>query len=84
MAHKTVASAEHEALALDIKLAMTKHQHLPPIEMLGVMAVILGQLIAVQDQTRFSRAGIMDMVARNIQEGNEAVIATLQNIRGNA
>ena len=84
MAHMRPATAEHEALALDIKRALAKHPDVSGMEMLGVLSVILGQLIALQDQTRYTREGVMEMVARNIEEGNHSVIRLLHQTEGSA
>lgn len=42
MVHMRPATAEHEALALDIKRALAKHPDVSGMEMLGVLSVILG------------------------------------------
>jgi hypothetical protein len=45
--------------------------------MCAVVAHLLGQLIALQDQTRFTPDQVMTLVAQNIETGNQEVLANL-------
>lgn len=54
------------------------------IGMLALFSQIVGKMIAVQDQTKYSRDQIMDMVGRNIEEGNQQVVSALMSPQGHA
>lgn len=47
-----------------------------------MVAHFLGQLIALQDQTRFKPDQVMTLVAQNIEAGNREVIDGLLNNTG--
>lgn len=69
-----------EALAL-----LKKHAgHLPAHEMLAISAHIVGQIIAFQDQRTMSPAMAMDLVSKNIEQGNAEALAEVQKTRGSA
>lgn len=53
-------------------------------EMLAVASHLVGVLIAVQDQKKYTLAQIMELVSRNIETGNAEAIAGLTNTKGNA
>jgi hypothetical protein len=67
-----------------LEVALREHEHLDPIEMCAVVAHFLGQLVALQDQTKFSAAQVMELVAQNIEAGNAEVISQLCNSKGTA
>lgn len=50
---------------------------LPAEEMLAVTCQIVGQMIAFQDQRRFTPQAVMNMVEANIEKGNQDAIASL-------
>lgn len=54
-------------------------------EMLAVAAHLVGVLVALQDQNKYTPDDVMEMVARNIEAGNaEALQEFLGNPKGNA
>jgi hypothetical protein len=61
---------------------LREHQHLDAIELCAVTAHFLGQLIALQDQTKFTSAQVMELVAQNIEAGNQEVIDGLLGATG--
>lgn len=66
----------HEEMRLAVINAMRPFDDVPAIEHLAVLSVFLGQLIAMQDQTRYSAEQVMGMVAANVELGNaEAITA---------
>lgn len=67
-----------------LEAALREHEHLDPIEMCAVVAHFLGQLIALQDQTRFTADQVMALVSSNIEAGNAEVIAGLTASQGRA
>lgn len=69
-----------EAFRADVLVLLDRHLgDLPREHMLAITAHLLGQMIAFQDQRRFTAAQIMDLVSRNIEAGNQSVIAPLTN-----
>lgn len=52
---------------------------LGPEGMLAVASALVGQLVALQDQRRMTPAMAMEVVARNIENGNREVLAGLRD-----
>lgn len=78
-------SSAQIAFREEVLALLKKHAgHLPAHEMLAVSAHIVGQIIAFQDQITMSPAMAMDLVSRNIEQGNAEAIAGLQKTRGSA
>lgn len=65
-----------------LEAALREHEHLDPIEMCAVTAHFLGQLIALQDQTRFTADQVMAVVTQNIEAGNLEVVSGLAKSTG--
>ncbi len=74
----------HHALMNDLKSALARHSQLSDQEMLAVTAQLVGQLVAAQDHTRFSAREVMNMVAANVEKGNQMAISHLMVTRGSA
>lgn len=70
-------SPVHTAFRDDMVGMLRKHQHLPPDEMLAVASYFIGQLVAMQDQRKLTPAMAMQIVANNIEAGNQHTIAEL-------
>ena len=49
---------------------------LTPMEILAVASQLVGNIIALQDQTKLTPAMAMDMVCHNIEVGNQVAIET--------
>jgi hypothetical protein len=70
--------------ALENAIAQTGEE-LEAEELLAITAHFLGQLIACQDQRKFTTKIIMDLVSENIEQGNREAVEKLSNeIGGNA
>lgn len=79
------AGPEHVAFMEDLKAALAKHTNLSGVEMLAVASQFVGNLVALQDQTRYSASKVMEIVANNIEIGNAVAIeAALGNPQGRA
>jgi hypothetical protein len=78
---KTVkAGCAHEALRNDlIAVIRAKYADMPADEILAVAAVLVGQLMALQDQRRFTAARVVALVEENIMAGNRLAVADLMN-----
>lgn len=79
-------TAAHQNLRRDLATVLRAYPELTPLDYMCVVAQLLGQLIAYQDQTKHSTEAIMAMAELNIQLGNKQVIDTLKNepVAGNA
>ena len=79
------AKPEHEIAYQDLCVLVNKHaDKLSAIELLAVASNMLGKLVAMQDQRAVSPAMAMEVVARNIESGNQQVLAQLSQSRGRA
>ena len=74
----------HHAFLLDLKAVIGKHQQLSAMEMLAVTAQLVGTLIALQDQQKMTPEMAMDLVAKNIEAGNQEAIANVFKTAGRA
>lgn len=80
-----MADSKHEVLYQDLcKLCSNHAEKLSAQELLAVAANMLGKLIAMQDQRTMSPALAMEIVAKNIECGNQQVLAQLLKSDGNA
>ena len=79
------AKPEHEVAYQDLCALVNKHaDKLSAIELLAVASNMLGKLVAMQDQRTVSPAMAMEVVARNVESGNQQVLAQLSQSRGRA
>lgn len=51
-------------------------------EILAVTSHFVGQLIALQDQRKYTSEQVMDLVTQNIQRGNDEAVASLRDTTG--
>lgn len=70
-------TAAHQAFRDDLISVLRKHEQLRPDEMLAVASYFVGQLVAMQDQRKVTPRMAMDVVASNIEAGNQHVINEL-------
>lgn len=78
-----LAKPEHEVVYQELIALVNKHAgHLDALEMLAVASNMLGKLVAMQDQRTVSPAKAMEVVARNIEYGNQMVLEQIQQTRG--
>lgn len=71
---------EHEIAYQDLCALITKHAgKLTPQEILAVAGNMVGKLIAMQDQRTLTPAMAMEIVANNIEAGNQDVLRQLAN-----
>ncbi len=74
------ARPEHEVAYQDLCALMNRHaDKMSAIELLAVGANMLGKLVALQDQRKYTPVQVMEIVAKNIEHGNAQVIAELAN-----
>lgn len=72
-------TTEHHQIAFQEIVALVKKHagHLQAQEMLAIAANMVGKIIALQDQRTMTPAMAMEIVARNIEIGNEQARAEL-------
>ena len=76
---------EHEVAYQDICALVNKHaDKLSAMELLAVASNMLGKLVALQDQRKVTPDKAMEVVARNLELGNQQALAEVRNSRGSA
>lgn len=75
---------EHEATYQDLIKLLSRHGELSPPEMLAVAANLTGKLLAMQDQRTMTRETALKIIQKNIEIGNQQVIAELHATKGSA
>ncbi|TPN11691.1 hypothetical protein [Mesorhizobium sp. B2-1-2] len=71
-------SAEHERLRLSLcSVIRRKAPDMAAEEILAIFCQIVGQLIALQDQRRFTSDSVMALVSANIEMGNQHAVDNL-------
>ena len=79
----TAPTPHHQAMRDDLIAVMRKHgAHLRSDEVLALAAYTVGQLIALQDQRTMTPAMAMELVASNIEAGNQQAQAEVKSAGG--
>ena len=74
------AKPEHEVAYQDLCALVNKHaDKLSALELLAVASNMIGKLVALQDQRSVTPAQAMEVVAKNIERGNQQVLNQLRN-----
>jgi len=84
---KTITPTEkHIAFRKSLEEAIRKSgQELQAEEILAITAHFVGQLVALQDQRKYTAEMVMTLVSENIEQGNkEAIEGLLNNTSGYA
>lgn len=87
MGTKTVKPTDkHHAFRMDVIDVLKKHAgDLPADQMLALAAHLVGQLLALQDQTKMTLQQGLELIGTNIEMGNaEIVNGAIQNPLGRA
>lgn len=80
-----LAKQEHEVAYQDLCNLVRKHaDDMTSLELLAVAANMLGKLVALQDQRTTTPALAMEVVAKNIEQGNKQVLDQLLQTQGSA
>jgi hypothetical protein len=75
MMKNRAVSPRHKAFVEAIvKALQDDFSDLPAEEMLAVTCQIVGRMVALQDQRRFTPATVMQVVSDNIEAGNRDII----------
>lgn len=80
-----LAKPEHEVLYQELIALVNKHAgKLDALQMLAVASNMLGKLVAMQDQRTVTPDLAMEVVAKNIEHGNQQVLEQLGASKGRA
>lgn len=80
-----LAKPEHEVLYQELIALVNKHAgHMDALQMLAVASNMLGKLVAMQDQRTVTPDMAMEVVAKNIEYGNQQVLQQLDATNGRA
>ena len=79
------ATAAHEAFRREVVDLLKKHtEAMPREEVLAVAAQIVGQIMAMQDQTKMTTLRAQRIIERNITIGHATVVGQLHETKGTA
>lgn len=79
------AKPEHEVAYQDLCALVNKHaDKLSAMELLAVAANMVGKLVALQDHRKVTPSMVMDVVAQNIEHGNQQVLDQIAQSKGRA
>lgn len=79
------AKPEHEVAYQDLCKLISRHaDKLTALEILAIASNMVGKLVAMQDQRTITGPMAMEIVAKNIEYGNQDVIDQLSNSQGAA
>ena len=73
---------EQTAFRDEMVAALRKHEKLRADEMLAVASYFVGQLVALQDQRKMTPSMAMQIVAANIEAGNQHAITEVASAGG--
>lgn len=73
---------EQTAFRDEMVAVLRKHEHLRADEMLAVASYFVGQLIALQDQRKVTPSMAMELVASNIEAGNQHALTEVMSAGG--
>ncbi len=77
--------ARHRLFRDDLVAVLKKYSdELSAQEMLALAAHLVGQIVALQDQRQMTPEEAMQIVARNIEQGNREAIDNLLGSKGSA
>jgi Asp-tRNA(Asn)/Glu-tRNA(Gln) amidotransferase B subunit len=76
---------EHHVCYNDLVALLRKHEpKVSSLELLAIAANMVGKMVALQDQRTVTAAMAMEIVARNLEVGNQEALQQLQLTKGHA
>lgn len=82
---EVIATDAHIVARDDLVNLIRKHaDKVSAVELLAIAAHMVGQLVAMQDQRRITPAAAMQVVAANVEAGNQSVVSNLNDPKGSA
>ena len=75
------AGKDHEALRLELCDILKRYElkGVDKIELLAIAAGLVGQFMAMMDQRLYTSADLIELVGKNIEEGNQHVVGKLRD-----
>ena len=74
----------YKSMSIKLREAVEGFDDIPALEQLGLLCNVVGKMIALQDSTKYSTQLVMDVVARNIEQGNAEAVDSLMRFKGSA
>lgn len=71
-----IPNSDHLAFMDDAKALLRKYEHLNAMQLLAIASQLVGNLIALQDQTKVTPNMAMEVVSKNLEIGNATAIET--------
>ena len=82
---RELAKPKHEVAYQDLVALLNKHaRKVSSLELLAIGANMVGKMIALQDQHKVTREEALEVVAKNIEIGNQQVREILEKPKGAA
>lgn len=82
---EVIATEAHTVARDDLVALIRKHaDKVSAVEILAIAAHMVGQLVAMQDQRRITPVAAMQVVAANVEAGNQSVVSNLNDPKGSA
>lgn len=76
---------KHKEFRDELIAVLRRHgSELDASEMLAIVAYLVGQLVAMQDQRRVTSKMVMELVSANIEAGNREAIDSIRQTKGTA
>lgn len=75
-------TARHEACRLALVDLLREYEDLGQLELLAIASALVGQLLAMQDQTAHTIEQLMDLIGKNMESGNQHVVEQLLSRTG--
>lgn len=82
--HNVQAQPHHDALHKELSAVMKKYADtykMSQMEVLAVVSVMTGQVLALQDQSAHTPEEYMQLVADNIELGNQTIVNQLRDAK---
>ena len=80
-----IAKAQHEVVYQELADLVRRHANeMTALEVLAIVANMVGKLIAMQDQRKISPAMALKIVGENIEYGNQQALDEIGKSQGSA
>lgn len=78
-----ITGVDHDAFREEVTELLRKHgEKLDQQELLALLSQMVGQMVAVMDQRRFTPAGCFAIIKANIEAGNKGLVDSLLKSKG--
>jgi hypothetical protein len=80
-----IPTVSHQAFRAEFLTLVKRYErehNMTQMEVLAILSCTVGQVLAMQDQTKVTAAMGLQVISRNIEAGNSQVIDELMNSKG--